>query len=129
MKRLLTAGLVAAVVISAVPSARAAVNVERRGDENAVVEIFRSTLYGAGAGLIVGGAIALAIKDDSGEPWRWGFVAGTFAGLGYGIYQVSKRPPPTALLELHEGGLRAHALPTIEAGAGGARVHLVSMRF
>lgn len=128
MKRLVAAGLVAAVVFSAVPSARAAVNVERRGDENGAVEIFRSTLYGALAGGIVGGALAL-VADNGVEPVKWGLVAGTFTGLGYGIYQVSKRPQPTAMLEFGEGGLRAHAFPTIEGGAGGARLHLVSMRY
>ncbi|HTO91690.1 MAG TPA: hypothetical protein VMJ70_11225 [Candidatus Sulfotelmatobacter sp.] len=127
MRRLISAALVA-VALGPNP-ARAAVNVERHGSENGMVEIARSTIYGALAGLVVGGAIELAAKDDSGEPLRWGIVIGTFAGLGYGIYSVATRPKPTALLELDRGELKLHALPTIVPERGGARAYLVSRSF
>jgi hypothetical protein len=128
MRRLILP-LAALLIATFAATARAEVNVERVGSENAMVEIFRSTIYGALAGLVVGGAIELAASDDSGEPLRWGIVIGTFTGLGYGFYQVATRPKPTALLEIENGELKAHALPTIEAQPGGARVHLLSTSF
>jgi MFS family permease len=129
MRRWAFAALAVALIAGSSSTARAEVNVERRGSENGMVEIARSTMYGALAGFIVGGAIALAAKDDSGEPLRWGIVVGTFAGLGYGVYQVATRPAPTALIELKDGELRAHALPTVQAQPGGARVYLLSKSF
>lgn len=129
MRRLVLVALAAASVACTTSPARADVNVERHGSENAMVEIARSTIYGALAGFVVGAAIELAAKDDSGEPIRWGIVIGTFTGLGYGVYQMATRPQPTGLLELRDGALRANALPTVEARPGGAQMHLVSMRF
>src|SRR5262245_1696540 len=57
------------------------VEITRGGAENPMVEIARSVMWGAVAGVVVGGAIALAAKDDSGEALRWGIVAGTGVGL------------------------------------------------
>jgi hypothetical protein len=129
MRRWAFAALAAALIACSTSTARAEVNVERVGSENAMAEVFKSTIYGALAGLVVGGAISLAAADDSGEPIRWGIVAGTAIGLGYGIYQVATRPQPTALLELKDGGLLAHSLPTFEAHPGGAKVYLLSTSF
>ena len=129
MRRWAFAALAAALIAFSNSNARAEVNVERVGSENAMAEVFKSTIYGALAGLVVGGAIELAANDGSGEPIRWGIVAGTAIGLGYGIYQVATRPQPTALLELKDGELRAHALPTVQAQPGGARVYLLSRAF
>ena len=108
-----------------------AVEISRNGAENPMVEIARSVMWGAVAGFVVGGAIALAAKDDSGESIRWGIVVGTGAGLAAGVYFVSHRPQPTALLELHDGKLAPGptALGAIEPVAGGARARLIGVRF
>lgn len=132
MKRIGSLGAAAALVLSAlVPSAEAAVNVERQSSENAIIEIAKSMGYGALGGMLLGTAVAYATNDDNdtGDYVRWGFVTGTFIGLGYGIYQVTHRPPATALLEL-EGGrpsFRA-ALPMPEPGRDMA-LRLVTVRF
>jgi hypothetical protein len=103
------------------PAARGDVDVEREGSENPVLEVAKSTLWGALAGLVVGGAIALIDSDNdhNGDIVRWGFVGGTFLGMGYGIYHVSTRPEPTAMLQLQGGDLRLNAvLPAPEPGRG-----------
>jgi hypothetical protein len=111
--------------------ASGSVEISRNGAENPMVEIARSVMWGAVAGFVVGGAVALAAKDDSGEPLRWGIVIGTGAGLAAGIYFVSHRPQPTALLELQDGRLSTGpaALGVIEPVAGGARARLIGVRF
>ena len=132
MKRPMSLMLCVALVLGLVPGrASAAVNVERRGSENPVVEVFRSTVYGALAGVVVGGAIALAAQDSNAtdDIMRWSIVAGTAIGLGAGIYWVTKRPQPTAMLELNDGALSLHpAALQLESG-GGASVRLVAVRF
>jgi hypothetical protein len=108
----------------------AAVNVERRGAENPMQEVAKSVLYGALAGVVVGGAIALV--DDSGDDGdfiRWGLAGGTVVGLGVGIWYITTRPSGAALLEYRDGTLRAGAIaPTIVPGRG-ARISLISARF
>ena len=115
------------------PEVLAAGNVEitRNSAENPMAEIARSLMWGAFAGLIVGGAIELAAKDTSGEPLRWGVVVGTGAGLASGVYFVAHRPQPTALLELKGGKLSPAAVPlaAVEPVAGGARARLVGLSF
>ena len=66
--------------------------------------VFRDTIGGSMAGLLVGGAIAL-IGEDSWEPVRVGFIAGTFAGLGLGVYQAVKesRSEEQSLLDFQRG--------------------------
>ena len=107
------------------------VSIERRGDENPMVEVARSTFWGALAGLAVGTAITLVDDQHSGEPIRWGVALGTFAGLGAGIYYVAHRPVPESLLELRDGKLApsAVALGAIEPVAGGVQVRAVAVRF
>ena len=131
--RALAAALVALLSLPNAPPALAEVNVERHSSENPMVEVARSTMYGALAGLIVGGAIELAAKDDSGEPLRWGIVGGTMVGLGYGLWWTSHRPSG-AMLEYEDGTLRAHAMPTIQGvvtpdGMREAQIRLVAIRF
>jgi len=129
MKRIACVLLAAAIALEALPTpARAEVEVNRVGSENPMVEVFKSTVYGALAGLVVGGAISLATKDDSGEPLRWGFVAGTAVGLGYGLWWVSTRPQPTGLLEIEQGKVRFATAPTVEVGKE-TRVYLLTTRF
>jgi hypothetical protein len=94
----------------------------RQGEENPVVSIFKSTIYGGLAGLVLGGAIELIDDDDSNtDELKWGFVAGTFFGFGFGVYHVLTRPEPYgAFLEGGEQGWAFHwpqpAL-AIESGA------------
>jgi hypothetical protein len=109
--------------------ARAAVNVEREGSENPVLEVAKSTLYGGLGGLVVGIAIALVAEGDGGDIIKWSYVGGTFLGLGYGIYHVSTRPQPTALLEFQGGTPSLHAALPAPTPGGGVNVHLVAMRF
>ena len=102
MKRLIAVILATLVVapLATLP-ALAAVNVERHGAENPMVEISRSIMYGGLAGLLVGGAIALADEDDNNtDPVRWGLVAGVATGAALGLYWVMSRPQPSAALEL-----------------------------
>jgi hypothetical protein len=122
------AGPVAPEVLS---TASGSVEISRNGAENPMVEIARSVMWGAVAGAIVGSAIALAVKDGSGESIRWGIVGGTAAGLGTGVYFVSHRPQPGALLELEDGAWSpsASALAAIEPVPGGARARLLAVRF
>jgi hypothetical protein len=129
MKRWIAVGLAATLALGTLaPRARAQVHVERRGAENPMVEVFRSTVYGGLAGLVVGAGIALVDDSEGTDPLKWGFVTGTFVGLGYGFYWVSRRPQPQALLEVAGGKLRVCAAPTLELGAS-PRVHLVAVRF
>ena len=130
MKRLLWLLILAALLAWPARPAAAAVNVERGSAENPMVEISRSILYGALAGLMVGGALALASEDESGEPVRWGIVGGTFVGLGVGIYFVTHRPQPDALLEFERGTPSLDPLGAIEvAPDGGARLRAIAVRF
>jgi hypothetical protein len=115
----------------AAPAARAAVNVSRGGDENPMREVARSVVWGGLAGLTVGAAIAVATEgsDGDGEAVRWGFAGGTFVGLGYGLWWVSRRPQPSALLEVRDGRLLAHAaLPEPDAD-GSLRLRLARVTF
>jgi hypothetical protein len=127
-------GMVVIVVLALsvlAPATPAAVNVERQGAENPVLEVAKSTVYAGLAGLVVGSAIALATEgnDNDGDTIRWCFVGGTFLGLGYGIYHVSHRPQTTALLEFRGGTPSLHAaLPTPERGRG-MTMRLIAVRF
>ena len=131
MKRLIAVVLATLVVapLAALP-ARAAVNVERHGAENPMVEISRSILYGGLAGLLVGGAIALADEDDNNtDPLRRGLVAGVATGAALGFYWVMSRPQPSAALEL-DSDSASLALPMpVVARDGTTRVSLVAYRF
>ena len=113
------------------PAARAAVNIERQGSENPVLEVAKSTVWGGLGGLVLGGAIALIDTESSsgGDVVRWCFVGGTLVGFGYGIYHVSHRPQATALLEFQGGAPSLHAaLPVAEPGRG-LEMHLIAVRF
>jgi uncharacterized membrane-anchored protein YitT (DUF2179 family) len=119
MMRRLSVLLSVVLLAGAAPPAGARVNVERRSDENPVVEVARSVMWGALGGAMVGAAIALADKDPNNEdPIRYGIVTGTFVGLGYGLWWSAHRPSGGAMLEFRDGTLRAQAIPRIELGAG-----------
>jgi len=108
MKRLIGWILCGTLVWSVLPvQAFAGVNVERQSAENPMVEIFRSTLYGALTGAVVGGVIMLAAQTDADtnrDILRWSVVGGTALGLGVGMYFTAKRPQPSGLLEFDDGG-------------------------
>ena len=132
MKRLITWILCATLALGTLPAAASAgVNIERKGAENPMAEIFKSTVYGALAGVVVGGAIALAANDSDStdDILRWSVVGGTMLGLGVGLYFVAKRPQPSGMLELKDGALAIHPpAPQIEPG-GGMSMRLVAVRF
>ena len=133
MKRLVSWFLCAALIFGVLPAPTSAgVNVERQGAENPVVEVFKSTMYGALTGAVVGGVIVLAAQGDSdtdGDIMRWSIVAGTAIGLGAGVWFVAKRPQPSALLELKDGSLSLHPA-ALQIGPGGAmNIRLVAVRF
>lgn len=123
MNRVIALALAACIAVAGLVAPRAA-----RADDNPMLQVFKSTIYGGLAGLTVGGAIALVSEDDNGEPLKWGFVAGTFLGLGYGLYWVTSRSQPRAMLEVREGDVHLCAVPIVEV-QDGTRVHLVGMRF
>jgi hypothetical protein len=128
MRTVTRCALLAALLIPALARPASAQVIEtREGDSNPMVAVFKSTLYGGGAGTLLGLAIAVADDGDSSEPVRWGFVVGTFFGFAYGIYHVSTRPEPHALLE-HGAQGWAMAAPDIAADGRGARVRLLSFR-
>jgi len=112
---LMLAGLLACALLA--PAAGAAVNVERSSSENPMLEVAKSTVYGGLAGLVLGSAIALVNNgNNDGDIIKWGFVGGTFLGFGYGLYYVSSRPKPSALLELENGRLHPGVFAPMVAG-------------
>ncbi len=62
-------------------------------DDNPVVEVARSTMWGAIGGTILGLAAALVV-EDGGEAVKWGFVAGTFGGFIWGVVYATGRSDP-----------------------------------
>ena len=130
MKALLATLLALSLAAGASRPARAAVNVERTGAENPMVEVARSTLYGGLTGLMLGGALAVANNGhDAGNYLRWGFAGGTFFGFAYGLYHVSSRPSPRALLEIENGAPRWSA-PELAIGPDGTlHAPLLAARF
>ncbi len=87
--------LVMACVLQTVAGAQ--VIEERKGEANPSTVIFHATLYGAGTGLLLGGAYALVEKDEDLTTWeilKWGVAGGTAAGLLIGLIYVVARPEP-----------------------------------
>ena len=109
----------------------ATMQIERQGNENPFIEVSKTTMWGALAGTVIGGAISLANNGkDNGEATRWSIVIGTFAGLGFGIAHVTRRPQPRALIEWYDGRAQANvALLTAVETSGGWRVRAVALRF
>ena len=117
MKRILCALMVALLLAGMAPrEARA---------ENSFNEVAKTTVLGAAAGLVVGGAIAWLAED--GEPFKLGFVIGTFAGLGYGLYNVNK--PTASLIELREGRLGTGGMASLDRRNGSLQVRAIGVRF
>lgn len=78
-------------------SAISQVTENRRGEANPGAVLFHTTLYGAGTGLILGGAYALVKGSDSpstGDVLRWGIAGGAGAGFVIGLVYLMSRPQP-----------------------------------
>jgi len=120
-------GIVVVILLALAATAFADVNVERRGSENPMQEIAKSTIYGALCGVMLGGAVALIHDGDDEDTLRWGLVAGTFFGFAYGFYHVSTRP--SALLEIEDGRIRLRPPDLAAAPGKGARLTLLATRF
>ena len=90
--------------------ASAQVEVRRHGEENPMITIAKSILWGGLAGLVLGGASALVVNDHQDDIFKWSFVGGVFGGLAVGVYHVATRPQPTgALLEMDSDGFALRA--------------------
>jgi hypothetical protein len=130
MKTKQVAGAALAAVALTTNLAFADVQVERRSDENPMVEIARSTIYGGLAGLAVGLAfVALDKNGDHPDLVSNSFAIGTLAGLGVGIYWVTSRPQPSALIQVDETGTHMAFAPPEVGFDGSARMRLVGVRF
>ena len=106
------------------------VSISRTGAENPVLEVAKSTYWGAVAGLVLGGAVSLAKEKHTLAPLRWGIAMGAFGGFGAGVYFVANRPVPSAMFELRDGVLTpAAGLTAFEPIPGGARLHAVGVTF
>ncbi len=93
-------------------SAEAQVTVVRGGQENPIISVAKSTMWGMVTGVLLGLAINVASDADSKEVYRWSFVGGTFAGFIYGVYHVANRPQPSAsLIQFDTEGLAKFNLP------------------
>ena len=131
MKRWVSVAMLAMLAVSAVaPAANAGVNIERSSNENPVVEVARSVIYGGLAGLVLGSAFALASDGgNDGDVVRICFVGGTVVGLAAGVYFVANRPQPSSLIEYEEGALKLHVPEIAPSPHGSAQVALVGFRF
>lgn len=109
--------------------------VERRESEaNPAAVIFRATLFGAGTGLVLGGAYALVESGDTstGDILKWGVAGGAAAGAVIGlIYWATRSQPEGSAEEIDEasllrfqGGDLSVAVPALEV----ARLEDVSGR-
>jgi hypothetical protein len=100
------------MILSFSKEVHAQVQVVRSGQENPMVTIGKSTLYGGATGLLVGLALSLVVDEDTGTVLKWGFVGGTLGGLMFGIYHVATRPQPSsALLQFDSDRLAKVAVP------------------
>lgn len=93
------------VLLIALPLSAQAQDRVRVGDENPVATIAKATLWGALAGLALGGATALLVDDNQEDIIKWFFAGGTFFGFGYGVYHVSTRPKTAGLVDVNAQGL------------------------
>ncbi|MFN8589409.1 MAG: hypothetical protein U0704_16580 [Candidatus Eisenbacteria bacterium] len=117
MKRIVSAALAALLLVSmAARPARA---------ENTFNEVAKTTVLGAAAGLVVGGAIAWLAED--GEPFKWGFVIGTFGGLAYGVAHANQSS--ASLIELRHGQLGTGGLASVDRRNGSVQVRAIGVRF
>jgi hypothetical protein len=92
-----SAALALVLIVSAQDSSSAQVVETRESEGNPVVTVFRGSLYGAGTGLVLGGAWALIESDSQDETWdilKWGTAGGAIAGATVGLLYVLFRSQP-----------------------------------
>jgi hypothetical protein len=85
------------LIVGAQDSLNAQVVETRESEGNPVVTVFRGSLYGAGTGLVLGGAWALVESDSQDETWdilKWGTAGGAIAGATVGLLYVLFRAQP-----------------------------------
>ena len=91
---------------------QAQVQVVRSGQENPVITIGKSTLYGAATGTLLGLALTLVVDEPTEDVLKWSFVGGTFGGFFLGVYHVATRPQPSAaMLQFDASGLTRVRFP------------------
>jgi hypothetical protein len=120
--RLLGSALVALIVVGGVQDSLSAQVVEERDSQaNPAAAIFRATLFGAGTGLVLGGAYALVETGDASteDILKWGVAGGAAAGAVVGLLYVLMRSEP-------EGS--ADAIGTVDVGTGDFRLGVPSLR-
>jgi len=92
-----SAALALVLLVGAQDSLRAQVIETRESEGNPVVTVFRGSLYGAGTGLVLGGAWALLESDSRGETediLKWSVGVGALAGAAVGALYVLFRENP-----------------------------------
>ena len=121
-----SAALVLTLIVGAQDSLSAQVVETRESEGNPVVTVFRGSLYGAGTGLVLGGAYALIESDSRDETvdiLKWGVAGGAIAGAAVGLlYVLFRENPqgdadvvaPTAALNA-SGGNIGLGVPTLTA--------------
>lgn len=126
----LGSALTALALLSGVAGTASAQVVEaREGSANPAEVLFRSTLFGAGTGLALGGAYVLVDDDvDVGQTLRWSTAGGAAGGLLIGlVYMVTRsgaRDGDAGAVVLDEDGLRfsvVGALPEKRRDMAGVR--------
>lgn len=102
-----------ALVLAVGHEASAQVVEGRESEANPAGVIFRSTLYGVGTGLALGGAYTLVNDDDdAGDILRWGAATGAAAGLLIGLVHIATRSEPeddqsgAGMLRVDDGNVR-----------------------
>jgi len=92
-----SAAIALVLMVGAQESLRAQVVETRESEGNPVVTVFRGSLYGAGTGLVLGGAWALLESDSRGETediLKWSVGVGALAGAAVGALYVLFRENP-----------------------------------
>jgi hypothetical protein len=139
----ITTGMALALTGVAQHEVAAQVVESRDAEANPASAIFRSTLYGAGTGVVLAGAYTLIREGDNAwDALRWGAGGGAIVGLMIGVIHVATRAEPeeddgAGLVRLEDGALRfsprgvlssrLHDLPDRRIRM--VDVHLLAVRF
>jgi hypothetical protein len=110
--------VVLALASIAQSSVRAQVVERREDDANPAIVLFRATLFGAGTGLLLGGAYALVEEDDdlsTGEILKWGAAGGAAGGAIVGLLHWMTRSEPQGSAEEVSSGDPAATAPRVLA--------------
>ena len=128
--RAITSAFLALALLMGTTQASAQVVEERESDANPAAAIFKATLFGAGTGLVLGGAYALIADDEddlveddpsTGEILQWGTAIGAGAGLVVGLLYVATRSEPQGeaddigMLQVDQGTLEVSPLGLLSA--------------